>query len=66
MSILEIDLEVVNFLIFSPLFLIVDKRLINLIFPTATFIISVSDLVSTWSWDALRGLRRTMRPGCVS
>lgn len=65
-SILKIYLEIVEFLVFSCLILIVDERLINLIFPTATFIISVSDLVSTWSWDALRGLRRTMRPGCVS
>jgi hypothetical protein len=65
-SILEINLEIVNFLIFNPLILIVDKRLINLVFPTATFIISVSDLVSTWGWYALRGLRRTMRSGGIS
>lgn len=66
MSILEIDLEVVNFLIFSPVFLIVDKRLINLIFPTATFIISVSDLVSSRGWYALLDLSGTMRTGGIS
>jgi cellulose synthase/poly-beta-1,6-N-acetylglucosamine synthase-like glycosyltransferase len=65
-SILEINLEIVNFLIFSPLILIVDKRLINLVFPTATFIISVSDLVSTWGWYALLDLSGTMRTGCIS
>lgn len=65
-SILEIDLEVVNFLIFSPLILIVDERLINLVFPTATFIISVSDQVNTWGWNALLGLSGAMRTGGIS
>ena len=65
-SILEVYLEIVEFLVFSSLILIVEERLINLVFPTATFIISVSDLVSTWGWYALRGLRRTMRSGGIS
>ena len=65
-SILEIDLEIVNFLIFSPVILIVDKWLINLVFPTATFIISVSDLVSTWGWYALLDLSGTMRTSSIS
>jgi hypothetical protein len=46
-SILEVYLEIVELLVFSRLILIVKERLINLVFPTATFIISVSDLVST-------------------
>ena len=65
-SILEVYLEIVELLVFSRLILIIDERLINLVFPTATFIISVSDLVSTWGWNALRGLRRTMRTGGIS
>jgi hypothetical protein len=65
-SILEVYLEIVELLVFSRLILIIDERLINLVFPTATFIISVSDLVSTWGWYALRGLRRTMRTGGIS
>ena len=65
-SILEIYLEIVEFLVFSRLILIVKERLIYLVFPTATFIISVSDLVSTWGWYALRGLRRTMWSSGIS